>query len=77
MSSQGFGWVVKLLQSCNNVVKKMTLWSQSYSEPVKLLHGCDKAYKVVTKLNQGCDKVARTLQPYHNLVITFMGGGTV
>ena len=55
----------------------MTLWSQGCSEPVKLLHGCDKAYKVVTKLKQGCDKVARTLQPYHNLVITlsFLYGG--
>ena len=36
----------EILQCCDKVVTKlmtnMTLWSQSCSELVKLLHGCDK-----------------------------------
>ena len=55
------------------------LWSQGCSEHVKLLHGCDEVvarlsqgcHKVVTtSLSQACDKVAGTLQLYHNLVIS-------
>ena len=45
----------------------MTLWSQGCRELVKLLHGCDE---VVTRLSEACDKVAGTLQPCHNLVIS-------
>ena len=34
---------------------------------MKLLHGCDE---VVARLSRACDKIAGTLQPCHNLVIS-------
>ena len=34
---------------------------------MNILQGC---HKVVTRLSQGCDKVARTPQPCHHLVIS-------
>ena len=56
----------------------MTLGSQGCSELVKLLHGCDEVVarlsQVVTRLSQACDKVAGTLQPCHNLVISVWVG---
>ena len=56
--SQGCSGVVKILQGCDKlVVTNMTLWSQGCSELVNLLHGGNK--------------VARTLQPCHNLVISW------
>ena len=35
---------------------------------MNILQGCDK---VVARLSQGCDKVARTPQPCHHLVILY------
>ena len=67
---------MKILQCYDKLVTNMTL---GCSELVKLSNGCDMVvtrfsqgcYKVVvTRLSPACDRVARTLQPCHTLVIS-------